>query len=337
MVDPALSLRRFLVAPDSFKGTFAAPQVAGAIARGVRSAGLGADECPVADGGEGTLDALLGALGGEQVSVDAHDPLGRPVAAAYGVIEDGATAIVEMARASGLGLVAPAERDPWRADTRGTGELIVAAARRAGVRRILIAVGGSATVDGGAGALAAIAEAGGLHDAELVVLCDVQTPWERCAEVYGPQKGADAAMVARLAQRLDAQAATLARDPRGMAMTGAAGGLAGGLWGALGAALEPGAPYVLDVLGFDERLRNAACVITGEGRIDEQSAMGKIVGEIAARARRARVPAYAVVGCDDLGPERADALGLAAVVEATTLDELAVAGEHLARATAVRE
>lgn len=304
--------------------------MAGAVARGVRAAGVDADECPVADGGEGTLAALLGAVAGERVALEARDPLGRPVAATFGLIEDGATAIVEMAIASGLGLLAPGERDPWNATTYGTGELLCAAART-GARRILVAVGGSATVDGGQGALEAIADAGGIGTAEIVVLCDVQTPWERCAEVYGPQKGADAPMVTRLAARLDELAGALGRDPRGVAMTGAAGGLAGGLWARLGAALEPGAPYVLDVLGFDARLRAARAVITGEGRIDEQSAMGKIVGEIAARAQRAGVEAHAIVGQNGLGADAAAAMGLGRVVEATTLDELAAAGERLAR------
>ena len=192
---------------------------------------------------------------------------------------------------------------------------------------MLVGVGGSATVDGGRGALEAIAgETGG---ARVVVLCDVRTEWERCAEIYGPQKGADEAMVARLAARLDAFAGDLERDPRGVPMTGAAGGLSGGLWGGLGAELKAGAPYVLDALGFDERLRGAAAVIVGEGRIDAQSAMGKIVGEIAARARAAGVPVHAVVGRDAFAGED---IGLASVTEATTLAELEAAGERLAAA-----
>src|ERR1700759_2522224 len=148
-----------LVAPDSFKGTFAAAQVAGAIGRGLERAGLmPPDLCPVADGGEGTLDVLLTRLGGELVAAEVQDPLGRPVRAAFALLEDGGTALVEMAAASGLDLVAEDERDAWAASTYGTGELIVAAAR-AGAPVILVAVGGSATTDGGAGALEAIAEA----------------------------------------------------------------------------------------------------------------------------------------------------------------------------------
>src|SRR5215212_3517584 len=193
--------RPVLVAPDSFKGTFSAPQVAGAIGRGLERAGLmPPDLCPVADGGEGTLDALLPQLGGELIAREVRDPLGRPVTAGFGLVEDGGTAIVEMAAASGLGLVAEAERDAWAASTYGTGELIAAAAD-AGARVILVAVGGSATTDGGAGALEAIADHGGLRGAKLVVLCDVRTPFDDAPRVFGPQKGADPDMVERLRER----------------------------------------------------------------------------------------------------------------------------------------
>src|SRR4051812_21085827 len=216
MADQSMTDRRVLVAPDSFKGTFRAPEVAAAIGRGLEAAGLAPpDLCPVADGGEGTLEVLLTALGGETAASAVTDPLGRPVEAGFALIEDGATAIVEMAAASGLGLVAPRERDAEAATSRGTGELIVAAVA-AGAQVVLIAVGGSATTDGGAGAIAAIEEAGGLDGARLVVLCDVRTPFEQAAKVFGPQKGADPAAVARLTARLQAMAATLPRDPRGV-------------------------------------------------------------------------------------------------------------------------
>jgi glycerate kinase len=314
---------RVLVAPDSFKGTFTAVEVADAIARGLERAGVEADRCPVADGGEGTLDALLAALGGRVERVTVRGPLGAPVQACFALLGDGRRALLEMASASGLALVS--ELDPWSASTYGTGQLIRAAVE-AGAREVLVGVGGSATVDGGRGALEAIADAGGMDGARIAVLCDVQTEWERCAEIYGPQKGADEAMVARLAARLDAFASELPRDPRGVPMTGAAGGLSGGLWGGLGAELQPGAPYVLDALGFDARLRAADAVIVGEGRIDAQSAMGKIVGEIAARARAAGMPVHALVGRNELTAD----IGLASVTEATTLAELEAAGERLA-------
>jgi glycerate kinase len=322
---------RILVAPDSFKGTFSALDVAGAIGRGVERADAVADLCPVADGGEGTMDVLLAALGGRTVDVpEVRGPLGRAITASFAQLGDDARrALVEMAAASGLGLLAEGERDPWAATTHGTGELIRAAAE-AGAREILVAVGGSATVDGGRGALQAIESAGGIGDVRIVVLCDVQTPWDRCAEVFGPQKGADPAMVQRLAARLDAYAAELPRDPRGVPMTGAAGGLAGGLWAGLGAELVPGAPYVLDAVGFDERLRAADAVIVGEGRIDEQSVMGKIVGEIAQRADRAGVPVHAIVGVNGLGASDQ----VESIAEATTLAAIEDAGAELAaRAT----
>ena len=187
--------RPVLVAPDSFKGTFSAPKVAAAIGRGLERAGLmPPDLCPVADGGEGTLDALLAQLGGELVAIEVQDPLGREIRAGFGLVEDGGTAIVEMASASGLGLVGEDERDAWAASTYGTGQLIAAAAQ-AGAQVILVAVGGSATTDGGAGALEAIADHGGLRGARIVVLTDVRTVFEDAPKVFGPQKGADPDMV----------------------------------------------------------------------------------------------------------------------------------------------
>ncbi|MEA2445609.1 MAG: glycerate 2-kinase, partial [Thermoleophilales bacterium] len=191
-------MTRLLVAPDSFKGTFSAVEVAAAIGRGAARAGAVVDLCPVADGGEGTMAVL----GGRAVSVRVHDPLGRSVEAAYSVLDDG-RAVVEMAAASGLGLVAEHERDPWAASTFGTGELIRAAVET-GAFEVLVAVGGSATVDGGRGALEALAD---VVVPPIAVLCDVETPWERSAEVFGPQKGADPEMVRRLASRLASYAA----------------------------------------------------------------------------------------------------------------------------------
>jgi glycerate kinase len=321
--------RPVLVAPDSFKGTFRAAEVAGAIGRGLERAGLmPPDLCPVADGGEGTLDALLPQLGGELAGVEVHDPLGRPLRAAFGLMEDGGTALVETAAASGLGLVSEDERDAWAASTYGTGELIAAAAQ-AGAAVILVAVGGSATTDGGAGALEAIEAAGGIGGARIVVLCDVRTPFEAAPRVFGPQKGADAALVARLEARLDALARSLPRDPRGIPMTGCAGGLSGGLWAAHGAVLEPGAPWVLDALDFDARMRASRAVVTGEGRLDQQTLQGKLVGEIGTRARQAGVPLHAIVGRDELDPFGKRIVDLQVVQEATTLEELEAAGAAL--------
>ena len=321
--------RPVLVAPDSFKGTFSAAEVAGAIGRGLERAGLmPPDLCPVADGGEGTMDALLPRLGGEVVGTPAHDPLGRELNGCFALVEDGGTAIVETATASGLGLVAEDERDAWAASTYGTGELIAAAAA-AGAQVIVVAVGGSATSDGGAGALEAIEEAGGLGGARLVVLCDVRTPFEDAPKVFGPQKGADPAMVRRLERRLDELASRWSRDPRGVPMTGCAGGLSGGLWAAHGAVLEPGAPWVLDALDFDARMRASRAVVTGEGKLDEQTLQGKLVGEIGTRARQAGVPLHAIVGTDALDAFGKRIIDLMRVIEATDLRELEAAGEAL--------
>src|SRR4051794_27216611 len=327
--------RPVLVAPDKFKGTFSAPQVAGAIGRGLERAGLmPPDLCPVADGGDGTLDALLVQLGGELVGRTVRGPLGDPVKTGFALVEDGGTAIVEMAMASGLALVA--EKDAWNASTYGTGELIAAAAQ-AGAAGILVAVGGSATTDGGAGAIEAIEAAGGIGRAKIVVLCDVRTPFEDAPKVFGPQKGADAEMVARLERRLDEFAQTLPRDPRGVPMTGAAGGLGGGLWAQYGATLEAGAPFVLDALDFDERMRASRAVVTGEGKLDEQTLQGKLVGEIGTRARQAGVPLHAIVGTDALDAFGKRMIDLQMVLQATNLEELEAAGEQLGQALATGE
>jgi glycerate 2-kinase len=315
-----------LVAPDKFKGTFAAAEIAAAIARGLESRGRAASVCAVADGGDGTRDALATALGAEPVTVAVSDPLGRVVEACFSLA--GPTAIVEMAAASGLALVAERDRDPIAASTQGTGELI-AAAVAAGAHEILVGVGGSATTDGGAGALKAIADAGGLGKARIVVLCDVRTAFEDAARVFGPQKGAGSEQVKRLTARLNRQARAFKRDPRGIPFTGAAGGLAGGLWAELGAELVAGAPYVLDAIGFDSRMRAARAVITGEGRLDRSSLAGKAVSEVATRCRQAGVPCHAVVGKNALDAFDTRILDLQAVLEAGTIAELERAGAEL--------
>ena len=318
-----------LVAPDDFKGAFSAPRVAAAIARGVRSAGVEADELPVADGGDGTMEALLRALGGERREETVTGPLGGPVAATWAMLADGRTAVVEMAQASGLRHAPPDERDAWAATTRGTGELI-AAAVGAGASRVIVAVGGSATTDGAEGALEALDEAGVDRDVALEVVCDVRTAWEDAPRVFGPQKGADPETVARLERRLDELAERAPRDPRGVPMTGCAGGLSGGLWAFRGARLEPGAAYVLDAIGFDARMRAARFVITGEGKLDEQTLTGKAVAEVATRCRGAGVACHAVVGRCELEPFGVRLLSLEGVSEAGTEAELEAAGRALA-------
>ncbi len=314
-----------LVAPDSFKGTFSAREVAAAIAEGLAEAGRETVKLPVADGGEGTMEVLVTVLGGEVIPQKVSDPLGREIEARFALLPDG-SAVVETAQASGLGLVAEEERDAWAASTRGTGELIAAAAA-AGAEHVIVTVGGSATTDGGAGALEALDEAG--VSVRLDVLCDVRTPFEKAPSVFGPQKGADPELVTRLEERLDELAQTFDRDPRGEEMTGAAGGLSGGLWGRYGANLAHGASYVLDAIGFDDAMKDSAFVVTGEGRIDNQTLQGKIVGEVATRCRQAGVACHAVVGRNELDPFDQRIIDLASVEEATDLEELRAAGRAL--------
>ncbi|HSS43357.1 MAG TPA: glycerate kinase [Solirubrobacterales bacterium] len=309
---------RFLVAPDSFKGTFGAGAVAEAIAAGLEEGGAEADRCPVADGGEGTMEVLLAALGGERRTVAVHDPLRRPIEASFGLLGDGATAIVETAQASGLPLVAEGERDPERADTFGTGELIAAAAA-SGAGTVLLAVGGSASTDGGAGAIEALGAAGLLGTIAIEVIGDVTSPYEDAARVFAPQKGADPAAVERLTARLESLATELPRDPRGVPMSGCAGGLSGALW-AYGARLRPGAAFVLDAVGFDQRLARAEAAVSGEGRFDSQSLGGKIVGEIASRCARAGKPLHLVVGENGFDGDRPAAIS--SVAQARTLAEM---------------
>lgn len=238
----------WLIAPDSFKGTLAAREVAFAIAAGATRADEDAalDLCPVADGGEGTLDTLLEALGGHTVEQRVSDPLGRPITAALGWIDDGALALVEVAGASGYGLVTHVEQDAEAASTFGTG---------------------------------------------------------------------------------------MPRDPRGMPMSGAAGGLAGGLWARYDARIVSGAAWVLDAIDFDARLGRAHAVITGEGRLDAQTLEGKAVEEIAIRSARAGVPVHVLAGSITLDEQAAEQLELASMCQASGLVELEGAGRALAART----
>jgi glycerate kinase len=322
--------RPVLVAPDSFKGHATAREVAEAIGRGLARAGVQCDLAPIADGGEGTAEVLLGRFGGVERVARVGGPLGRSVDARFVLLDDGQTAVVEVAQASGLVLVSPQERDAEAASSGGTGELIVAAVA-AGARRLLVAAGGSASTDGGAGAVAAIEAGGGLGGAALTVLCDVRTPFELAASRFGPQKGADEAAIRRLERRLDRLAAALPRDPRGVPMSGAGGGLSGGLWARYGAALEPGAPFILDAIDYDRRLRASHAVVLGEGRLDATTLDGKALAEGATRARQMGVPAHAIVAVNRL--ERFDAriLDLQTIIEARTLAALEAAGTQLAQ------
>lgn len=317
---------KVVVAPDSFKGTLSADDVSSALALGVTAAGAVPVVCPLADGGEGTVDVLHRALGGTFRRLEVRGPLGDPVEGRF--LLAGETAVIDTATASGLTLVPDRDRDAERASTHGTGEL-VAAARAAGARRILLGVGGSATTDGGAGAIEAITAAGGLPGVSLTVLCDVRTAFEDAPARFGPQKGADPATVGRLEQRLHDLAARLPRDPRGVPMTGAAGGLSGGLWAAFDADLVPGIDAVLDAIGFDALVDGATAVFTGEGRLDAQTAEGKVVAGVGRRAKARSVRVFAFVGQQAVPDEALPGLGLSGAVEAGTPAALTAAAEAL--------
>ncbi len=323
-----------LVAPDSFKGTFRATEVASAMSQGLTESGVeprfGVDECPVADGGEGTCEVLVKTIGGHRVSAPARDPLGREIRAEFALLSGGSVAVVETAAASGLGLVEPRERDAVAASSAGTGDLIVAAAR-SGASKILLAVGGTGTTDGGQGAIDAIEKAGGLGESELVVLADVETPFEDAARIFAAQKGATASEIDYLTSRLEEMAARLPTSPRGIPRTGAGGGIAGGLWAQYGARTVAGADFVLDALEFDARLARCDLVLVGEGRLDNQSLNGKIVGQILSRARTAGVPCHAIVGGCDLRANEVRDAGFTGVWTAGTLEAIGKAAIDAAR------
>jgi len=312
-----------LCCPDKFRGSLTADEAARALADGVERAGRGARRLPLADGGEGTL-AVLCPDSSTWQAARVTGPLGEPVDASWG-LRDG-TAVVESARASGLAIV-EGRNDPLRATTRGTGELI-RIALESGARRLIVGVGGSATTDGGLGALEALDY--DLRGVEVVVACDVETRFVDAARVFGPQKGADVAAVALLEERLERLAERYGRDlgvdVRALPMAGAAGGLAGAL-AALGAALRPGARLVAETVGLRASLADASLVLTGEGRFDATSGAGKVVGHVLGEARSAGVPAAIVAGEAD--PE---ALGtLPRDIRCVTLASLAGSAERAVR------
>ena len=272
-----------LACPASLKGVLGAFAAAEALAEGLESGGVAAERVPVADGGEGTLDVLFAALGGEWRTARVPDPLGRAVEARWLALTDG-TAVVESAEALGLPLFRDGELEPLRASSRGLGELVLAALAQ-GPTRLLIGLGGVATVDGGAG----FREVVDALPVPVRVACDVGARLlgpRGAARAFGPQKGAGPAEVAELEARLAAMDAL--RTVADLPGAGAAGGLGAAL-AALGARLEPGAEVVLDAIGFDERLVGAAFAVTGEGRVDATTLQGKAPAAVAAACRRAGV------------------------------------------------
>jgi glycerate kinase len=317
--------KKVLCAPDSFKESLSAPGVAGAMVAGVRqaNAAIDCDPCPIADGGEGSLEVLSEALGGMLHRMTVTGPLGEPVVARYGISGDESVGVVELAEASGLGLVAPAARDPDRTTSFGTGELIAAAAER-GCETVIVCLGGSATIDGGAGIAQALGgvfvdrngraidtpmtggrlgDVAGYHapDTGLVrlrVACDVTNPLlgvDGAACCYGPQKGATPRQVVTLDAQLARLAALLGGDPDRTG-AGAAGGAGWGLAAMLGAELERGVDLILDAVDFNARCAAADLVLTGEGRLDAQSRRGKACFGVAEVAGAMGVPVVAIVG-----------------------------------------
>ncbi len=296
---------KIVLALDSFKGTLTAREVCDAVAEGIQSVRSDIEivSLPMADGGEGTAEALMSALGGEWISLTVTGPLSHmKVNAGFAWLPEEKVAVVEMAVASGLPLLKPEERNPMIATTYGTGELIKAAAEK-GAQKILLTVGGSATVDGGVGAAEAlgwkfpdktIVPPENLNLPEIDVLCDVTNPLcgpNGAAHVYGPQKGATPEMVEALDSKLwklsEQVFQCLEKDIRDLPGAGAAGGLAFGAVAFMNGKLVPGIDTVMEVSGLAEVLVGADWVLTGEGRFDSQSVQGKVVDGVARLAKKA--------------------------------------------------
>ena len=342
-------MKRIVIASDSFKGSLSSQEVARAAAAGIGNLWPDCETIcmNIADGGEGTAGTLTEALGGYIVRTEASDPLGRRIWAEYGITEtDGSkTAIIEMSQASGLTHLTPDERNPLLTSTYGTGEMIIDAIGR-GCRRFMVGIGGSATNDGGCGMLEALGFrfigkdgmiitglCGGMlgeiasidgsrvtkevFEAKFTVACDVDTVFcgpEGAAAVFGPQKGATPEAVAELEDGMQNLNKVIRKD-YGLDLSeipgsGAAGGLGGAFKTFLGATLERGIDMVLDAAGFDHAIKGADLIITGEGKIDNQTPKGKVVSGITERARKAGIPVIAIAGIVDI--ENAEACGLAA-------------------------
>lgn len=347
---------KIVVASDSFKGSLSSLEVADAAAKAINECmpGCRVEKVEVADGGEGTMEALHRTLGGVKVAVEVCDPLGRAITASYVKLADGVTAVLEMAVASGLPLLAPQERNPMKTSTYGTGQLIADALRK-GCRKFLIGIGGSATNDAGMGMLEALGVrfldvegnllhgsgeslekvedidlsgvCAGLAESEFIIACDVDAPLygpKGAACVFAPQKGADAEMVTMLNDGLEHFSSVVKRvtgkDVSDIPGAGAAGGLGGGFVAFLHARLERGIEMVLDAISFDERIRGASLIITGEGRVDFQTLTGKTPYGILKRARRQGIPVVAIGGSVALGEIEASEAGFAGVYAVTPSD-----------------
>ena len=353
---------RIAVAPDSFKGSMTALAAAEAVECGLRRvlANLLVRKIPMADGGDGTVQAIIDATGGRFVRAAVHDPLGRAMSARYGLAAGGRTAVIEMAAASGLVLLRPSERNPLKTTTRGTGDLVRAALRR-DAKKVLVGIGGSATNDGGMGMAHALGirfldargrelpEGGGalgrlaridasrrlaaIGRARIEVACDVDNPLtgpRGATRIYARQKGATAAMIRTLEANMKHFAQIVHRDlgidVSGMPGAGAAGGLGAGLMAFLGAALRPGVDMVSDAIGLRRKLAGCDLVITGEGRTDGQTVFGKAPMGVLREARELGIPVVLIAGSTGEGVEALLDHGLQAYFSALPepLDEEAI-------------
>jgi glycerate kinase len=339
---------KIVLAPDSFKGSRSAVQIAASMEEGIRYVFPEAEiiKLPMADGGEGTMEIIVQATGGVFVTVPVHDPLGRIIQARYGITGDGHTAVIELAEASGLALLQREEKDPRKTSTFGTGELI-RYALQSGYRQFIVCLGGSATNDGGAGMLQALGmrlrdaegnelQRGGIHlskladmdDSELdsriresrfVIACDVRNPL--CGEngasaVYGPQKGASPEMVKELDQALKHYADMVCKhtgaEVANLPGSGAAGGTGAGLLAFFDASMQAGARLVMDRISFDKQIQDADWIITGEGRFDAQTGSGKAIEAVCEAAALQQIPVIAVCGSIDADAGYTTKLGLRA-------------------------
>jgi len=366
---------KIVIAPDSFKENLTSLQVGKAIEKGIRRVLPKArvEIVPMADGGEGTVQSLVDATGGKIVRKKVTGPMGTSISARYGMLGDGATAVIEMAEASGLPLVPREERDPLQATTFGTGELLLDAIKR-GAKSIIIGLGGSATVDGGigmaqalgvrfldqrgkaiaphagGGALEKVAAidvsqvAPGLRKTRVIVACDVDNPLcgrKGAAHVFGPQKGASPALVKKLDAGLKNFGAVIRKDLKKdvlkLAGAGAAGGLGAGLVAFTGARLKSGVDIVIEATGLAAHLKGADLVITGEGRVDFQTAFGKTPAGVAKTAHKQKIPVVAIGGglADDargVFEHGIDALDAAAARDMSLEEAIRLSREHLANA-----
>lgn len=341
-------MKKIIISPDSFKGTMSSMDVCSIIEQGIQNIFLDTEvvKIPIADGGEGTVDAFLTATGGEKIKTKVKGPLFEEVEAFYGILPDKETAVIEMAAASGITLVEN-RKNPLITTTYGTGQLILDALNR-GCSKIIIGIGGSATNDGGIGMAAALGvkfldkenkvidlTGGGLEKLEridmsdidervkectIVAACDVDNPLfgaTGAAHVFAPQKGADERMVKRLDENLKNFAGIVRRDldadVQNIPGAGAAGGLGAGLVAFAGAKLQPGIKIVLDVVKYDEIISNADLIITGEGKIDGQSLRGKVPVGIAEKASKYNIPVIAIVGAVGDEAEKVYERGITAV------------------------